>query len=170
MGSLICLCSYPGGWQFFAAPSQLTVPTSLRWGLVWQDVDAGLISLGRAVPRAWLSDPNASLTVNDAPVNTRLLSSGRIGFTLRQSLTAVESNVNQKTIIASIFLVDSDSGSVNTGTTLMLRVRAPQSWGKVKSIISGLGDNWTQKSVSEDLVLQAPFPTKAALQNIAFVY
>ncbi len=58
-------------------PCQAMVPIMLRWGLVYEERDADVLWLCRAVPRRWL-EPGEKLSVRRVP--TRF---GRVGFTVR---------------------------------------------------------------------------------------
>jgi hypothetical protein len=50
----------------YAVPAQLTVPLLLRWLLVFEDPNAQVLWLGRAVPREWLR-PGGRVSVRQAP-------------------------------------------------------------------------------------------------------
>ena len=89
----------------------------------------GTIALGRATPRAWLSDsPTAHLVVAEAPVSRQLLQSGRISF-------AINATAASKQLHASIDLGGGGAGSALR--QLSLRFRAPLSWGRVASLTVG---------------------------------
>eukprot|EP01048_Picozoa_sp_COSAG05_P003438 COSAG05_NODE_157_length_15666_cov_29.830410_14_plen_461_part_00 len=120
----------------FAAPAQLTVPSALRWGLVFEDEGSkGVLALARTIPRAWFSQPNSSLTVVDAPVSRQLLAHGMVSFSLQRKSST-------HTIIASV----QTNGAVGPALQqLSLRLRMPSAWGDIKTVSSGTGEDWTKK-------------------------
>lgn len=65
-------------WPGQVVPCQVMVPTMLRWALVYEERDAEVLWLGRAMPRRWLT-PGQKIKVSDVP--TRF---GEIGFTIRR--------------------------------------------------------------------------------------
>jgi len=67
-------------------PCQVMVPTMLRWGLVYEERDADVLWLCRAIPRRWLA-PDQEINIRRVP--TRF---GRVGFTIRLQ-TATEAKV-----------------------------------------------------------------------------
>lgn len=60
-------------------PCQVMVPTMLRWALVYEERDAEVLWLGKAMPRRWLA-PGQKVKVSDVP--TRF---GEVGFTIRRT-------------------------------------------------------------------------------------
>lgn len=120
----------------FAAPAQLTVPSALRWGLVYEDEGRGVLALARAVPRAWFAQPNSNLSVVDAPVSRQLLAGGAISFSLQRKAAT-------RTVVASVHIHGADSGVALQ--ELSLRLRMPTSWGGIKSVTSGTGEDWTKR-------------------------
>eukprot|EP01046_Picozoa_sp_COSAG06_P009762 COSAG06_NODE_516_length_14818_cov_18.077926_6_plen_117_part_00 len=76
----------------FAAPAQLTVPSALRWGLVFEDEGNGVLALAPAVPRAWFAEPSSDLTVVDAPVSRQLLAGGAVSFVLQRQAARARSS------------------------------------------------------------------------------
>jgi hypothetical protein len=149
---LVPLCISPGAafccsWTFwekvlidrsrstccFAAPAQLTVPSALRWALVFEA--NGEIALARTTPRAWFTWPHANLSVVRAPVSRQLLSGGAIGFSLRRDGSAHR-------ILASI---DVSGMAGQALRKLSLRLRLPKSWGNATRVTSGTGNDWTSQ-------------------------
>jgi predicted phosphodiesterase len=59
----------------YCIPSELTAPLMTRWMLVFEERDADVLWLGRAIPRAWLAEP--------VVVDGALTRWGPVGFTLR---------------------------------------------------------------------------------------
>ena len=151
------------GMCCFAAPAQLTVPSALRWALVFEDEARGLVAMARTLPRRWLSGPNASLSVQRAPVSRRLLQGGSVGFVLQRSGSAHH-------IVAS---VNASGPAGEALSTLSLRLRLPLSWGPIKTVTSGSGDDWTGNVVDGDVLLlcaDGKLPKAAALSHIDIAY
>ena len=147
----------------FAAPAQLTVPSALRWALVFEDEAKGLVAMARTLPRAWFLQPNASLTVERAPVSRQLLIAGQVGYSLQRGGPAHR-------IIASIDVKGAAGTSLKT---LSLRLRLPVEWGNVTSITSGIGDDWSDQLEGDVLMLcgrDGKLPSTAALQGIQIAY
>lgn len=153
----------------FAAPAQLTVPSALRWGLAFEDEGKGVLALARAVPRVWFAQPGSNLTVINAPVSRQLLTNGVVSFSLHRRDMA-------RVIMASIQI------SGPTGPALQqlsLRLRMPSDWGKIKSVTSGTGEDWTRRlqpvtssAVAKDVLMLggAGLPSTAELTNIVVAY
>lgn len=152
--------SVQGFYQFFASPAQLTVPTALRWSLVFDDAATGTIALGRAVPRKWLSQPNASIAVENAPVSRQLLTDGTVSFSVQSA--------GGNTVIASVTI-----GKVGAALkSLSLRVRAPLSWGAITTLTVGGTDMMGSlggKS-NDTLTMLSPLPSAASLASIKTVF
>ena len=144
------------------------MPSALRWGLAFEDEGKGVVALARAVPRAWFAQPGSSLTVTNAPVSRQLLTDGAVGFSLQRKAM-------EHTVVAS----------VHTGTAgaalqeLSLRLRMPSSWGAIKSVTSGTGEDWTRRlkpakqslAVMDVLVLGgAGLPSTAELTGIIVAF
>jgi hypothetical protein len=136
---------------------------------------SGVVSLARAVPRAWFASANASLSVSRAPVSRQLLGDGAISFDLQRQGAA-------HTMVASIGL---GSGAEPGGAALKhlsLRLRMPVSWGgQIKSVTSGTGEDWTGRlqpakpgASAKDVLLLAESPHKlpsaAELRRIVVVF
>jgi len=90
----------------YCVPSQLTVPIMTRWMLVFEERDADVLWLGRAVPRRWLA---SELTVDGA-----LTRFGRVGL-------HIEPSDDLRQMTARITL----AGDATPRPTVMLRVRHP---------------------------------------------
>ena len=60
-------------------PCQVMVPTMLRWALVYEERDANVLWLAKALPRRWLQ-PGQKVKITDVP--TRF---GEVGFTIRRT-------------------------------------------------------------------------------------
>lgn len=60
-------------------PCQVMVPTMLRWALVYEERDAEVLWLGRAMPRRWLA-VGQKVKITDVP--TRF---GEVGFTIKRT-------------------------------------------------------------------------------------
>lgn len=119
----------------FAAPAQLTVPSALRWGLVFEDEAKGVLALARAVPRAWFEQPNSNLTVTNAPVSRQLVRDGAVSYSL-QRLAATHK------VLACVTI---NGGAGPALQKLSLRLRMPSDFGPVKSVTSGIGEDWTER-------------------------
>jgi hypothetical protein len=88
----------------YCIPSELTAPLMTRWMLVYEDRDADVLWLGRAVPRSWLE---RGLAVEGA-----LTRWGPVGFRL-------EPAADRRQVKAEIHL------AAGSRPTVMLRVRHP---------------------------------------------
>jgi len=91
----------------YCVPSQLTVPIMTRWMLVFEERDADVLWLGRAVPRRWLA---SALTVDGA-----LTRWGRVAL-------RIEPSDDLRRMTARVTL----DGDVAPRPTVMLRVRHPE--------------------------------------------
>ena len=114
----------------FAAPAQLTVPSSLRWALVFADEANGVVAMRRSLPRAWFAQPNATLEVDYAPVSRQLLQGGGISFSLRRSGAT-------HAIVASVAVAGRPGPALKM---LSLRLRLPKAWGAITSVTAGNGE------------------------------
>lgn len=65
-----------GGGAIFCIPAQQTIPLLVRWMLVFEDSDADVLHLGRAIPRAWVAT-GKPIAIEQAP--TRY---GRVSYKL----------------------------------------------------------------------------------------
>lgn len=146
----------------FAAPAQLTVPSSLRWALVFEDEAKGLVALARTLPRAWFLQPNASLTVVRAPVSRQLLTEGSIGYSLLR-----DGPVHR--VFASVNITGRAGKDLQS---LSIRLRLPVDWGNVTSVVSGSGDDWLDRLDGDVLQLcdAGSLPSSIALQRIRIDY
>jgi hypothetical protein len=147
----------------FAAPAQLTVPSALRFALVFEDEACGLVAMARTLPRAWFADPNANLTVQHAPVSRQLLQGGLVGFVLQRTGAAHR-------IVAS---VNASGPAGKALKTLSLRLRLPLLWGAIKRVTSGKGDDWTDNMVDGDVLMlcaDGKLPEAVALAHIEIEY
>jgi hypothetical protein len=88
----------------YCIPSELTAPLMTRWMLVYEERDADVLWLGRAVPRPWLEQ---GLAVEGA-----LTRWGKVGFRL-------EPSADRRQVKAEIQL------AAGARPTVMLRVRHP---------------------------------------------
>jgi hypothetical protein len=88
----------------YCVPSELTAPLMTRWMLVFEDRDAEVLWLGRAIPRAWLAKPVA---VDGAPTRW-----GPVGYRL-------EPSADGRTVKAEVRL------PAGVRPTVVLRVRHP---------------------------------------------
>ena len=151
-------------FQYFAAPAQLTVPTALRWALVFDDPSSGEIALGRMVPRAWFEKADASLAVAHAPVSRQLLSGGAISFSINAT-TGSSSGSGGGSLAASV-VVDGAAGPMLK--RILLRFRVPLAWGKIQSISVGGVDAMASLGgpAMDTLSLGPALPTVAELANI----
>ena len=66
-----------GDLALFCIPAQLTIPTLVRWMLVYEDADADRLHLARAVPTRWIAS-GRTIAIADAPTRW-----GPVGFSLR---------------------------------------------------------------------------------------
>lgn len=64
----------------YCSPAQLTVPLLLRWMLAFEDPNAEVLCLGKAVPRDWLSDGKV-VAAKDVPTRW-----GKVSFRIESSL------------------------------------------------------------------------------------
>eukprot|EP01043_Picozoa_sp_COSAG02_P068807 COSAG02_NODE_11557_length_1700_cov_2.083698_1_plen_255_part_00 len=153
----------------FAAPSQLTVPSALRWGLAFEDEAKGVLALARAVPRAWFEQPNSNLTVTDAPVSRQLILGGRVSYSLQREETAHK-------ILATVTL---SGGAGPALQELQLRLRMFGS--TIKTVTSGIGEDWTNRlsaaktaggrpAIKDVLAFAGALPSAAELTGITILY
>jgi hypothetical protein len=91
----------------YCVPAQLTIPIMTRWMLVFEDRDADVLWLCRAVPRAWLK--------HDLSFTGALTRWGPVSFRLQPS-------DDLRRITAEITLI----GDGDSKPTIMLRLRHPQ--------------------------------------------
>lgn len=156
----------------FAAPSQLTVPSALRWGLVFEDEPKGVLALARAVPRAWFDQPNSSLTVTNAPVSRQLILGGMVSFSLQREAAAHKINAT----------VTTSGGAGPALQELQLRIRMPNEFGStITTVTSGTGEDWTNRlhaaktvggrpATKDVLALVGALPSPAELTGIQILY
>jgi hypothetical protein len=90
----------------YCVPAQMTVPTIVKWLLVFEDPLDGTITLGQGVPRAWLQD-GKEVGVERGPTRW-----GPVSY-------AVRSRVNEGRIDADVVLPP------RPGATVRLRLRLP---------------------------------------------
>lgn len=154
-------------FQYFAAPAQLTVPTALRWALVFDDPPSGEIALGRMVPRAWFEKAGASLAVAHAPVSRQLLSGGAISFSINATTGSSSGSGGGGSLAASV-VVDGAAGAGPMLKRISLRFRVPLAWGKIKSVsVGGVDATGSLGGPAMDTLSLGPaLPTAAALANI----
>ncbi|MCQ8278565.1 Tat pathway signal protein [Acetobacteraceae bacterium KSS8] len=70
-----------GGLPLFCIPAQMTIPILLRWMLCYEDRDAEVLHLCRAIPETWWNDP-AGIEARDLPTIW-----GRVGFSVSLDAT-----------------------------------------------------------------------------------
>jgi len=154
----------------FAAPSQVTLPSALRWGLAFEDEAKGLLALARTLPRSWFSAQDAFLNVKDAPVSRQLLGSGAVSYSLRRHASA------PKMLLISVDLGGGGGTQAKPGPalkTLTLRLRMPASLGgTIKAVSSGTGEDWSRRLKADVLTLvgAAEVPSAAELTGIKVVF
>ncbi len=121
-------------------PCQVMVATMLRWGLVYEERDAEVVWLCRAVPRRWLA-PGKCIAVRRVP--TRY---GKIGFSIwGGSATAAEG-----------WLLLPKAGFP---AEIRLRLRAPEGRKLVEAMLDGVA----QPIEGDDVVFRAGLAGKLTL-------
>jgi hypothetical protein len=66
-----------GGGVIFCIPAQLTIPTLVRWMLVFEEQNEDRLHLGRALPRAWVGS-GKRIAIEEAPTRW-----GRVSYELK---------------------------------------------------------------------------------------
>ncbi len=65
-----------GGGALFCIPAQQTIPLLVRWMLVFEDYDKGVLHFGRAIPRDWVAT-GKPISIKGAPTRW-----GRVDYSL----------------------------------------------------------------------------------------
>ena len=141
----------------YAVTGVATVPTYLKWMLLFEEPESKTLWVGKAVPRDWLAAGQTPVAVNDA--TTRY---GRVSF----SLTAPEtSHAAHYTVKANVTLPKSFATNKPAGG-LRLRIRAPlEHMGKLSSVTVG-GQVWTAFTAADETIeFAADKLTAALIQN-----
>jgi hypothetical protein len=146
-------CFGPGGSASgYAAPSQVLLPTFLRWQLLFEDPFEEVLWFGRATPRTWLAaDKTSPVALRGAPT-----SYGKLSFSMQATGT--------KTIAANVTL---GSGFRWPAGGLTLRLRSPSYPAlKISSVKVG-GVSWSVFNATAETVTIAKAPQSlAALEDI----
>lgn len=119
----------------YATPAQLVVPLMTRWLLVFEDPQADVVWLGKAIPRDWLVH-GKRVSVKAAP--TRF---GRVDFEMRSFINDGRVEVDVKT-------------SPNFAATTQLRLRVPQ--GMVLQSVHVNGRPWTLLDPEQQVITLPP--------------
>ena len=125
----------------YAAPSQVVLPTFLKWQLLFEDPFTNNIWIARAIPRSWLSDNGTAVAVHDG-----VTSRGRLSFTLEAT--------GASTIKASIAPATSGRAFVwpMGGGGIKLRLRSPSFPAKKLASVTVGGKAWAAFDAAEETV------------------
>ncbi|MBS0388308.1 MAG: hypothetical protein JSR15_07485 [Proteobacteria bacterium] len=120
----------------YCSPAQLVVPLMLRWLLVFEELDADILWLGRGMPRQWFVDGQL-ISVASAPTRW-----GRVSFAVQTALRAGR--------------IDARVGFPARGFAAQtkLRLRAPA--GQRMRSVTLQGRRWKQFDAAEEVIIVPP--------------
>jgi len=124
----------------YAATAIHTMPTYLKWMLIFEEPETRTLWLGKATPREWLAPTEAPIVVRRA--TTRY---GRISFSLQASASA-----NSYAVKANVTLPPSLTPPAGG---LVLRLRAPLAHAGRLSSVSVGGAAWARFDAAAETVI-----------------